>query len=161
LISKREEASIKAGVDRHHMHFDPNSIDLRSNFRALGIKETWGNSETFHAHLKNEWEKYKNNQEDYDPFAICCFVRVQIEKQVYSKIIEAAHQAEFLNKHGTKHKLNYAKEVGVEVPEVCYLLGVIYNDGLHYKHNVDHATPIVSKLENLVIRKMLFQATNS
>lgn len=160
LILKREEAAIKAGVERHHLHFYPTPIDLSPQFVALGIKQTWGKSETFHAHLKNEWEKYANNQEDYDPFAICCFVRVQIEKQIYSKIIEAAHKVEFLNKHGTKHKLNYAKEMGIEVPEVCYLLGVIYNDGLHYKNNVDHATPIVSKLENLVIRKMMFQATN-
>lgn len=159
LIIKREDASIKAGLQRHHLHFDPDPIDLRPAFIALDLKETWGKSEMFHAHLNSEWKKYKNDQEDYDPFAICCFVRVQIEKQIYAMIGDPAHQVEFLNKHGTKNKLNYAKSIGVEVPEVCYLLGVIYNDGLHYKHNVDYATPIVSKLENLVIRKMLFQAT--
>lgn len=161
FITNREQPNIKAGVERHHLHFHPHAIDLRAEFKALGIKETWGKSEMFHAHVNSEWEKYKNNQNDYDPFAICCFVRVQIEKQIYLKINDPAQQTEFLDEHGTKHKLNYAKKIGIEVPEVCYLLGVIYNDGLHYKSNSDNTTSIVSKLENLVIRKMVFQATNS
>lgn len=160
FIVNRDDATIKAGVERYHLHFEAVGIDLQAEFKALGLKETWGKSETFHAHTLAEWGKYKNNQNDYDPFAICCFVRVQIEKQVYLKINDINDRQEFLNTNGTKKKLKFAENIGINVPEVCYLLGVIYNEGLHFKNNVDNSTPIVSKLENMVIRKMAREATN-
>jgi hypothetical protein len=160
LIVNREDVTIKAEIERHHLHYDPQAIDLRVQFKALGLKETWGNSNTFYSHIAAEWNKYKNNQDDYDPFAVCCFVRVEIEKQVYMKISDPQHLQKFLDAHGTKNKLNHAKSVGIEVPEVCYLLGVIYNEGLHFRNNSDNTTPIVSKLENLVIRRMIILATN-
>jgi hypothetical protein len=160
FIVNREDASIKAGVEKNHLHFYPTEIDLQAEFKALGLKETWGKSEVFHAHIRAEWGKYKGSQIDYDPFAICCFVRVQIEKQIYMQLNDPQQQQEFLDTHGTKKKLKYAKGVGINVPEVCYLLGVIYNDGLHFRNNADNTTSIVSKLENLVIRKMALQATN-
>jgi energy-coupling factor transporter ATP-binding protein EcfA2 len=160
LIVKREDATIKAGIERHHLHYDPQATDLQAQFKALGLKETWGCSNSFYSHIAAEWDKYKKNQDDYDPFAICCFVRVEIEKQIYTKINEPQHQQQFIDTHGTKNKLNYAKNIGVQVPEVCYLLGVIYNEGMHYRNNSDNSTPIVSKLENLVIRRMIVLAIN-
>jgi hypothetical protein len=43
----------------------------------------------------------------------------------------------------------------VSPPESYYLLGIIYNEGMHWRDNKDNISPIASKLENLVIKNMI------
>lgn len=159
LIVKRGEASISAGIDRHYLHYDPTQINLRTEFAALGIKETWGESAVFHDHLELEWEKYLANQDDYDPFAVCCYVRVKIEKNVYN-ILDHAVKASFLGTNGTTKKLEHAESNGAVVKDAMYLLGLIYNEGMHIRDHVDNGSPIVAKLENLTIRRMLVECVD-
>jgi len=147
-------------VDRHHLHFEPSAVNLRNQFKALGLKETWGESAIFHAHLELEWKKYLENQDDYDPFAICCHARVKIEKRVYMKLPDTGVKANFLNTNGTRNKLELAETSGVSVDDAMYLLGVIYNEGMHIREHVDNSSPIVAKLENLTIRKMLIECVD-
>ena len=160
LVVNREDTSISPQVDRHHFHFEPAPINLRNEFITLGLKETWGESRVFHAHLHGEWQKYIANQDDYDPFAICCYVRVKIEEKVYGEIPNAPDQLQFLNKNGTRKKLEFAESCGIVVDDTMYLLGVIYNEGMHIREHVDNSSPIVAKLENLVIRKMLIECVD-
>lgn len=160
LILKRSDLSIKPGVDRHHLHYDPAAINLRNEFKALGLKETWGESEIFHVHLESEWKKYLRSQDDYDPFAICCHARVKIEERVYMKLPDAGAKSNFLNTNGTRNKLELAEASGVSVDDAMYLLGVIYNEGLHIREHIDNSSPIVAKLENLTIRKMLIECVD-
>jgi hypothetical protein len=161
LIVNRKNSVIEAGVDRHHLHYDPSPINLRDEFKALGLKETWGDSTIFRTYLNEEWEKYLANLTDYDPFAVCCFARVKIEEIIYNNITQQACKTEFLDEHGTKNKLEKAESFGVTVDDTLYLLGVIYNEGMHIHANVDNSSPIVAKLENLVIRKMLVESLGS
>lgn len=158
LIVKRTDASISAGVDRYHLHYYPGDINLRAEFSALGLKETWGQSEVFRSHVSTEWQKYASGDDSYDPFAVCCYVRVRIEERVYLRISGQAEKEGFLNANGTTAKMDYAESVGVDVDELFYLLGVIYNEGMHIRENVNNSSPIVSKLENLTLRKMLLEA---
>jgi recombinational DNA repair ATPase RecF len=160
LIVKRGETSISAGVDRYYFHYDPTQINLRSEFAYLGIKETWGDSAVFHAHLVSEWKKYLANQDDYDPFAVCCYVRVKIEEKVYNNITDDAVKASFLGTNGTTKKLEHAESSGVVVKDAMYLLGLIYNEGMHIRDHVDNGSPIVAKLENLTIRRMLVECVD-
>lgn len=48
-----------------------------------------------------------------------------------------------------------ANSLGINVPELYYLLGIIYNDGLHWHDDQDKTTPLMSKLQNLVIKQMI------
>jgi len=160
LIRNRHDESIRAGVEKHHLHYCPADIDLQSQFEALKIKKAWGRSDQFRAHIDSEWSKYHGGCDDYDPFAVCCYVRVKIEEIIYSKIIDPTQQARFVDTHKTKDKLEFAKGIGIQVPEVCFLLGVIYNEGLHMRNNADSSSPIAAKLGNLIIRKMMYEATN-
>ncbi|WP_156447900.1 hypothetical protein [Burkholderia sp. MSMB2157WGS] len=159
LITNREKESIKTGIERHHLHFNPSQVDLQKEFAALGLKESRGKSEKFHEFIFNEWEKYNKGDNHYDPFAVCCYVRAKIEEISYNKIADADSRKKFLDTNGTRKKLDFAASIGICVPEVAFLLGVIYNDGLHLKQHVDNSSPIVAKLENLVIRKMISDAT--
>lgn len=158
LIAKRKDPTIQKDVDRHYLHYDPSPVEIRAQFLALGLREAWGDSIAFQKHTEAEWTKYLNESDNYDPFAVCCFVRVQIERIVHDTIHDQARKSEFVNTNMTKNKLDFAVANGVDVDDTLYLLGIIYNDGMHVHDNVDDSSPIVSKLENRTIRHMLIES---
>lgn len=155
LIKKREDPSIQVQVDKHHFHFEPNPINISAQFGTLGLPTTWGDSIRFHQMIAAEVQKYLADQHDYDPLAICFGVRVRIEELIYNQIADPLKQAEFLGKHGTKKKLDYCEEIGHFVPETYYLLGIIYNDRLHWREGIDNIRPVAIKLENLTIKHLI------
>lgn len=155
LIRKREDSSIQILTAQHFFHFHPNSINISAEFAALGLPQTWGDSQRFHQIIEGEVGKYLNDQTDFDPLAICFGVRVKIESLLYAQIQDPVKKQKFIDEHGTRKKLDYCEEIGVEVPEVFYLLGIIYNDNLHIKHGQDFNRPVAIKLENLTIKKMI------
>lgn len=155
LIRKREDPTIQAVADKHHFHFYPTTADISTEFGALGLPQTWGKSEKFHNMINSEVVKYLNNQTDFDPLAICFAVRVKIESLLYDKIADPAHQIAFLSEHGTKKKLEYCETLGVVVPETYYLLGIIYNEKLHWRNGMEIIRPVAIKLENITIKKMI------
>jgi hypothetical protein len=158
LVRDREDPTIKADVERFLFHYSPGKCDIGLQFGALGLPTSWGDSERFAAYTKSEWEKYRRRSPTYDPFAVCCFVRVSIERRIYEQIDDSAMAATFVSTNGTSKKLQYALEIGIEVSEVCFLLGVVYNDNLHFRGGIDNVPSIVSRLENVVIRQMLEEA---
>jgi hypothetical protein len=158
LISLRKDLSIEEDVSRHYLHYSPTPVDVKVNFKALGLREAWGDSAKFHEHTEAEWAKYVGESDNYDPFAVCCFVRVQIEKIVHDAIQDPGRRSEYLNTNLTRKKLDFAAANGVDIDETLYLLGIIYNEGMHVHDNVDDSSPIVSKLENRTIRHMLIES---
>lgn len=155
LIKNREDPTIQTQVDKHHFHYEPTAINISTQFSALGLPSTWGNSVRFHHMIASEVQKYLADQHDYDPLAICFGVRVKIEELIYNQIEDPLKKAEFLNKHGTKKKLDYCEEIRHSVPEIYYLLGIIYNDRLHWREGIDNIRPVAIKLENLTIKHLI------
>lgn len=49
--------------------------------------------------------------------------------------------------HGTTKKLDFAENNYITVPEIYYLLGVIYNEVAHLKNYVQNNSPLINKLE--------------
>ena len=92
--------------------------------------------------------------------AICFGVRVRIEKLIHQQIADPAKQALFLAEHGTKKKLDYCETIGHSVPEIFYLLGIIYNDKLHWREGIDNVRPVAIKLENLTIKNLIREIFN-
>ena len=153
LLKNRNKDSIKEEVSKYLLHYHTEKIDKRDDFRSLGLKETWGEENNFKNYINEEVEKYLKD-EDYDPFAVCCAVRVKIEENLYNKLKEEDKE-QFLKTHETRKKIDFAESKGVSSPEIYYLLGIIYNDGMHWKNNYDNVTPIVTKLTNLAIKQMI------
>lgn len=158
LLVNRSDKTIEAGLDRYFLHYEPAAHDLTREFKALGIHEAWGDSVAFAAYTDAEWKKYDGGAQNYDPFAICCFVRVGIERQVYLQLPDAQSRADFVNVHTTSKKLKFALTAGVNVPDTCFLLGLIYNDGLHVRNNSDDSSPAAARLGNVVIHHMIHEA---
>jgi len=155
LLKCRNEDSIKGDVSKYLLHYHTEEINKRDDFRNLGLKETWGKGNNFKNYINEEVRKYLNDNEDYDPFAVCCAVRVKIEENVYNWLNKEEDKVLFLGTHKTREKLDFAESKGVSSPEIYYLLGIIYNDGMHWKNNYDNVTPIVTKLTNLTIKQMI------
>ncbi|BCO10625.1 hypothetical protein GF1_30010 [Desulfolithobacter dissulfuricans] len=152
ILIKREDPSIKENLAKYHLHFDPTGINIRTEFENLGLKPTWGVSSNFETYIDEQFSLYLAEETVYDPHAVCCAIRKKVEELAYNQLDDAIFKDEFLTTHTTPKKLNYAEEKGAIIPETHYLLGIIYNDGLHWKNN---ESAIAGKLENLTIRKMI------
>lgn len=152
LLLNRDKPEIEADVSKYHLHYEPQPINIRPAFETLGLKPTWGDSSVFDKYVFSEFEKYIANDSVYDPFAVCCALRKKIEKFAYDRLNGADSKEKFLTTHKTPNKLKFAESKGVAVPESFYLLGIIYNDGMHWKNN---EAAISGKLENMIIKKMI------
>ncbi|QHI39245.1 hypothetical protein IMCC3317_46500 [Kordia antarctica] len=154
LLRNRDDLTIKAEVSKYLLHYDPGTINKRNEFRALSIPELWGENDNFETHVNNEVQNYLTDI-PYDPFAVCGALRLKIERIAYDKLQSPEARTAFIGTHKTRSKLEKAEEMGIVSPESHYLLGIIYNEGMHWKLNQDNVSPIASKLENLTIKKLI------
>lgn len=155
LIRNRELTSIKLPLSKYYFHYHPSSIDLSSEFTSESLSIPWNTSDKFNTMIKDNIDMYLNGISGYDPLAVCFAVRLKIEELLYNSIVVGVNKDDFINIHGTKNKLEYCESLGLVVPEIYYLLGIIYNDNLHLRNDKDIAKPLAIKLENLTIRLMI------
>lgn len=119
--------------------------------------------QTVEGHNNLEWYKqlYKEvtnkylKDKQFDCLKICLAVRIKIEELACQKLETKHDKTEFIDIHGTNNKLELIVEKGIDLPEIWGLLGLIYNDNLHWKENRDFETPLKSKLSNYVIKHMI------
>jgi hypothetical protein len=154
IVRKREKLNIKDDLDKHFFHYHPDNKDIESYFSELKITAAWGKSHSFYQEVFKEKENYIRCQK-FDPIAVLFAVRIKIEQLAYERLDSQEDKSGFIEAHTTKKKLIYCEEHGVTIPETHYLLGLIYNNNLHWKENTDLITPLMSKLENMTIRKMI------
>ena len=154
LLSKRTDASIQNDVDYYLLHYSPtNEISKREEFKALSLPELWGEGDKFKNYLVDEINKYFSNANDFDPYAICIATRIRVEKLAYDKL-NSGNQNEFINTHKTTEKLKFAESVGADIPDIFYLLGIIYNDACHMnKSEIDK--PIIYRLNHIGIKNLI------
>lgn len=150
---------LRDDISKHLVHYEPSHINRRTDFRNLNIPELWGEAYNFYQFLFSEVNNYLNGQA-FCPYAVCGGVRVKIEKIAYNKLQNPVSQTVFLVTKMTRPKLEKAEEMGIVSPESHYLLGIIYNEGMHWKENQDNVSPIASKLENLTIKKLIRDVFN-
>lgn len=161
VILERDNSAWAADLSKHYLHYHPAEIDLSCVFnRTFGLSKAHGRSLEFHEFLKGEWDMCLSGGGNYDPFAVCAYVRVQIERCAFEKLGAQANQDLFISTHGTTKKLEFAESVGVPVPEVCLLLGVVYNAGLHISGSLDQSSVIALNLKNLALQNMMKKAIN-
>jgi len=153
VIIKRSENSIEGPLSKSFLHFHNVDEDLSVEFQALGLPASLSSTLLFVEHCKKHLKNYLEGK-NYDPLAVCCAVRRQIEEAVYC-LLTPSDKFEFLSTHKTTAKLEFAKSKGVNVPEVFFLLGIIYNDALHLRDNQDNFSALSSKLGNLTIKHMI------
>ena len=154
LLSKRKEDTIADDVSKFLLHYNEGEINQRENFKRLKLAETWGEGTTFLKHLINEMNKYLRKDADYDPYSVCIALRIKIEKIVYERLPTEDEKREFIETRGTKLKLEFAEKILGELPDIYFILGVIYNDAGHLKDE-NSEKPVVYRLNNLIIQNMI------
>ena len=154
LLSKRKEDTIADDVSKFLLHYNEGEINQRENFKRLKLAETWGEGTTFLKHLINEMNKYLRKDADYDPYSVCIALRIKIEKIVYERLPTEDEKREFIETRGTKLKLEFAEKILGELPDIYFILGVIYNDAGHLKDE-NSEKPVVYRLKNLIILEMI------
>ena len=77
-----------------------------------------------------------------------------IEKYCYLKLSNEEQKRLFLEENGTGKKIELVENLGVVVPETFSILGLIYNDSLHFnnKNKIDLRQTLYSRLENNTIK---------
>lgn len=159
IINRKKFEEIHDGIkedklSKYFLHYEPEACDLTDKFSEYNLHTNWGVSNDFYDFVLNQVNEYLNDRA-FCAFSVCCGVRIKIEEKTYSLIEDPVVQSNFLVEHGTKKKLEYVQENGINVSDIYFLLGVIYNDGMHWKNNYDNVSPIVSKLKNLTIKNMI------
>ena len=153
--------ALKNEISKYLVHFYSGDYDFAENLKSIsGARSSWGKNGRFQTFLRDEFSKYSSEQ-PYDPLAICSVTRRSIEELAFKQISKQSDADEFFNTHGTGPKLDWAAQRGAVVPETHYLLRVIFDDGLHWNHNRDNTIPIVAKLANPIIKKMIIEVVNS
>lgn len=154
LLSKRGEDTIADDVSKFLLHYHEGEINQRENFKQLRLAETWGEGTTFLEHLINEMNKYLRKDADYDPYSVCIALRIKIEKSVYEQLPTEDEKDKFIQIHGTKSKLEFAENILGELPDIYFILGVIYNEAGHLKDENSEKS-VVYRLKNLIILDMI------
>ncbi|MEH8199443.1 hypothetical protein [Aeromonas allosaccharophila] len=153
IISKRDDPTISDAISKYFLHFHSDDIDLSNEFQSLGLPAELATAFKFSVHCNNQLQRYVEGK-SFDPLAVCSGVRRQIERLSF-KLIEKEYQNEFLSTKKTVNKLQFAQSTGVTVPEVYFLLAVIYNDAMHVRPNQDNFSGLGAKLANLTIKHMI------
>ena len=162
IISLRSDRNhpdeLKDLISKHLVHYhNNNEIDFSDQLQGIsGIRSSWGKPLKFQQFLNDEFNKYRSDC-PYDPLAICAITRRAIEELAYSQISESSDCDDFFDTHKTSPKLNFASQRGAIIPEVHFLLKIIYDDGMHWRENRDNTIPIVSKLSNPIIKGMIIE----
>lgn len=155
LLRNRKNTTIENDVSKYLLHFNPDNINKEREFQTLNIPKEWGKDKKFINYLNTQKDNYLNGQR-YDPLAVCGALRIKIEEIAYNQLQDDDKQG-FIDTHETREKLEYAETKNVNSPETHYLLGIIHNEGMHWedKNGFDNISPIVSKLESLVIKNLI------
>lgn len=160
IIYNREEELVKENLSKHFFHFFPTDIDLTTDFEALGLNKDWADSAKFRKRNFRQLRAYLIDNTEYDPIAVCLAIRYHIEKLVYELLNNPDLQTEFIATKTTKEKLEYSARKGIRIPEILFLLGIVYNSPLHLNQGQDISVPLSLKMENKTIKKMINEVFN-
>lgn len=153
-IRDTAEDDLKEIMSQYWFHYFYRSKNMENEFEEFGLNKNWGISHDFYKVIFNEAGKYLNNK-NYDAIAVLLAVRIKIEKNIYNKLNTDEDRNNFQNEHKTINKLDFAVNKDIDVPEIYYLLGILHNQYLHWTPDRDYETPIMSKLNNMVIRNLI------
>ncbi len=157
MIMNRNEIENKenAWLSKHFLHYHPEDYQLQPDDISQDKKINIVSSHKFYEVIHNETTKYLNSNGEklYCPLCVCCSVRVKIEENLYKSIENEQDKDSFLETHKTIEKIKCFKGK-IEIPEVYSLLGIIYNQGVHYKYEGEEKA-IFNILQNLSIKGMI------
>ncbi len=145
-----------SNMSHYFFHYAPGMVDISGDLpgNVTNLRQLWGQEQNFLSYIIGECNSYLSNQAEYDPYAICIGIRLRLEKIVYDAIVNAAEKQQFIETNKTNDKMDYARSIGVSIPDTYYYLSAIHNDADHLKDpNKDKAC--IYKLTHPVIKQIV------
>lgn len=145
-----------SNMSHYFFHYDPGMVDISGDLpgNVTNLRQLWGQEQNFLSYIIGECNSYLSGQAEYDPYAICIGIRLRLEKIVYDAIVNPAEKQQFLDTNKTNDKMDYARSIGVSIPDTYYYLSAIHNDADHLKDpNKDKAC--IYKLTHPVIKQIV------
>lgn len=155
-LRENNQTDLQDEIEKYYIHY----IDEIHQPSPELVNETGYNYSNidFQDSLYNEIKNKYLNDIEYDSLKVIAGIRIRIEELVYSQLSNE-YRNDFIKKHKTKNKLEYAEDNGVTIPELYYLLQPLYNDGLHLRGNDEEVKRKIKscylKTDNLHIRRMI------
>jgi hypothetical protein len=141
-------------ISSNYLHYSVDKTDEATYLQSIGVEDKLHTPERFRNVAFEELKNYQN-EGPYDPALVCCGLRIFIEKKACEQL-SLEYQNEFISEYKkTYDKLLFARGKGAHIPEVFYLLSIIYNEAMHLDPQCQKLTPITYKLKNKVIHKMI------
>lgn len=167
IVISRNNTKLKTyqdNISSYFLHFNPDEFDVENDAQSEFVIQKLGNvstllckSEEFKKTVFTYFDNYVSGKKNYDPISVCIASRILVEKDIYDQLPNELKN-EFLETRATIAKLDFAREYSdVNIPEIYYLLGTLYNELLHIRKNNDNSSPIYLKLNNITIREMIKQ----
>ncbi|MTT53928.1 hypothetical protein F1529_15685 [Alcanivorax sp. VBW004] len=161
LVEARDnQENIKDGLEKYWFHFHTDLCEIPENEWPKNLPNDWRNSGGFHKYSQSELARYLKNR-NYDPLAVCFATRIAVEKLGYGLLEQDNQKEDFLETKTTKKKMDFVASTGVDIPEIYFLLGLIYNTNLHWNQGRDYVSPLTTKLGHPTIRQLIREASNS
>lgn len=159
LIKLRDTLSddtlLKIKLEKYWFHYHTNTDEIPVSEWPRDLPSSWICSDTFNKYITTELSRYLNGQ-NYDPLAVCFAVRIGIERVVFNLLTQDDQKEQFLNVvRKTKNKIEFVESFGIDIPEIYYLLGLIYNTNLHWTQGRDYISPLVEKLNHPTIKNLI------
>ena len=140
-------------ISSNYLHFSLDNKDESQYLQSIGVDPLLQTPESFRCMAVQELDSYRTG-DSYDPALVCCGLRIHIEREAYNQLPQQYHD-EFLLILKTTDKLKFAVEKGAQIPEVYFLLSIIYNEAMHLDPQCQKLNPITYKLKNKVIHHMI------
>jgi hypothetical protein len=154
LIEARDNNdAIKNDVVTYWFHYHCEQREIDGKDWPKNLPDAWRKSEDFHRYTHNQIINYFNSK-TFDSIAICFAVRIEVERQAYN-LLSDSDKKEFLQTHRTCQKLDFASSRLADIPEMYFLLGLIYNTNLHWIQDRDYETPLMLKLSHPTIKSLI------
>lgn len=152
---RKRDVNLYNRISSNYLHYSVDNSDDNTYLRSIGVEPPLLTPSTFYQAAAQELENYKN-QREYDLALVCCGLRIHVEKMAYDQLMPE-YQPNFLKIFRTVDKLAFAKEKGASIPEVYFLLSIIYNEAMHLDAQCQKLNPIACKLRNKIIQNMITQ----
>lgn len=154
--NKQTDPELYNRVSSNYLHYNINNICETQYLSHLDVDNCIHAPIDFRSKAFEELQNYVEGKE-YDLALVCCGLRLHVEKYAYERLAQN-DRITFLGIYKTVDKLSFAKEKGVNVPEIYFLLSIIYNEAMHMDAQCQKLIPILCKLKNKVIHNMIAEA---
>ena len=156
------EQALYNDISHYILHYAPEEKDLTEALRACvvdGLRVSWGRRSVFQAYLIEELNKYLQESDDYDPYAVAVAIRLKSEIKVYNNLKTDEQKRMFVETNETKKKFEKMEEnYGTDIPVAYYVIASIHNEADHIRFDANGNIPdaaIVYKLDHLVVKNIV------